>query len=120
MRVFSKIIELTRVFCMMIGTISNAKVETNNDKFAEQCFESLNDEAKEIFIEYMEKEALNGNDELIEYHNANVDKAYKYDTKKLKSDEINSLSSSVYVTATAVSPMTQLGNDFIGNVTESV
>ncbi len=70
------------VYAQNTKVINNISNESANE-LAKNIYNNLSAEAKNIFIDYLELEALKGNDKLLQFHKTNIDKSYISNSKSI-------------------------------------
>lgn len=121
MKKFNRITSLVLILTLLLGTVSvfadtqtytstTNQITFDENTFAVEMYESLNDEAKEIFLNYINQRALEGDFSLLEYHINYVDSDYvKQDTNiKGEVDKNTQKMYNVTMSATSTSIAQQL------------
>ncbi|SHK54270.1 hypothetical protein [Paramaledivibacter caminithermalis] len=111
MKKFNKIMSLILIITIFLGTVNvyaysekypNRITQTIVDEkqFAIQAYKNLDDEAKKVFLSYIQHLALEGDSSLLEYHIKYVDEDYVNQTTTLKK-EVDSNTKMMYNMAVA-------------------
>ncbi|WP_427340911.1 hypothetical protein, partial [Caloranaerobacter sp. DY30410] len=114
MKKFNKVVSLVLILTIFLGTVNvyayserytNTIRQTIVDEkqFAIQAYKNLDDEAKKVFLSYIQHLALEGDSSLLEYHIKYVDKDYVNQTATLKK-EVDSNTQKMYNVAVASNP----------------